>query len=170
MNRLADANSLLFNLHRITQTMPASLNLHEVLSSTIVRLRTLIDFDAACILIVDETDGSWVVSRRQAMRIGQLLADDELPGPARSAVSSKSTELHCDLAVNGPGFNIGSMSGVYAPLRARGALIGLLAIESNQADRFDERDRQVLESKSRRVRAASRPDLRRLRLGGHDVG
>ncbi len=146
MNRLADANSLLFNLHRIAQTMPASLNLNEVLSSTIVRLRTLINFDAACILVIDETDGSWVVSRRQAMRIGQLIAGDELPGPARSAVTSRATELRSDLATNGPGFNIGSMSGVYAPLRARGALIGLLAIESNQADRFDERDRQVLES------------------------
>ncbi len=146
MNRLADANSLLFNLHRIAQTMPASLNLNEVLSSTIVRLRTLINFDAACILIIDETDGSWVVSRRQAMRIGQLITGDELPGPARSAVTSKATELRSDLAVNGPGFNIGSMCGVYAPLRARGALIGLLAIESNQSDRFDERDRQVLES------------------------
>lgn len=146
LNRLSDANSLLFNLHRIAQTMPISLNLDEVLSTTIARLRTLINFDAACILVIDETDGSWVVSRRQAMRIGQLIQGDELPDPARAAVERLKVELRTDLAVSGPGFNVGSSCGVYAPLRARGTLIGLLAIESSAADRFDERDREVLES------------------------
>ncbi len=146
LNRLSDANSLLFNLHRIAQTMPVSLNLDEVLTSTIVRLRTLVDFDAACILVIDETDGSWVVARRQAMRIGQLLGGDELPAPARSAIDRLVVDLRPDLDLSGPGFNIGSMCGIYAPMRARGALIGLLAIESNASGRFDERDRQVLES------------------------
>ena len=46
LGRLADANALLFSLHRVTQTLPASLDLDEVLDTTISRLRDLFDFDS----------------------------------------------------------------------------------------------------------------------------
>ena len=146
LNRLADANALLFNLHRIAQTLPASLDQNEVLESTITRLRGLIRFDAACILTIDESDGSWVVARRQAMSIGQLMDYSELPDPARAAVENRDVELCPDLSVDGPGFNTGSQSGVYAPLLARGALIGVLCIEGRDLGQFKDRDRQVMQS------------------------
>ena len=45
LGRLADANALLYCLHRVTQTLPASLDLDEVLDTTMDRLRDLFDFD-----------------------------------------------------------------------------------------------------------------------------
>ena len=65
MGRLADANALLYSLHRVTQTLPASLDLDDVLQTTITRLRGLLDFDGAVILGLDDTDGHWEVLRRE---------------------------------------------------------------------------------------------------------
>ncbi len=144
MNRLADANALLFNLHRIAQTLPASLNQDEALDSTIARLRSLVSFDSAAILTLDESDGSWIVARRQAMAIGQLLDSSEIPGPVHQAISSHSVVVIDDLAVDGPGFNPGSRSAAYAPLMARGALIGVLCLEARDDHHFGERDVEVL--------------------------
>jgi hypothetical protein len=39
LGRLADANALLFSLHRVAQSLPASLDLDEALDSTMGRLR-----------------------------------------------------------------------------------------------------------------------------------
>lgn len=144
MNRLADANALLFNLHRIAQTLPASLNQDEALDSTISRLRALVSFDSAAILTVDDSDGSWVVARRQAMDIGQLLGYSEMPVPVRHAVTSQSVMVSNDLAVDGPGFNSVSRSAVYAPLMARGSLIGVLCLEARDASHFTDRDVEVV--------------------------
>ncbi len=144
MNRLADANALLFNLHRIAQTLPASLNQDEALDSTIDRLRSLVDFDSAAILTLDEADGSWVVARRQAVSLGQLLDPSEMPGPVRRAIASHAVTVSDDLAMDGPGFNPGSRSAAYTPLLARGSLIGVLCLEARDDHHFSERDVEVL--------------------------
>ena len=59
LGRLADANALLFSLHRVTQTLPASLDLDDVLDTTMGRLRGLFDFDSAAVLLYDDTDHGW---------------------------------------------------------------------------------------------------------------
>jgi uncharacterized protein YigA (DUF484 family) len=69
MGRLADANSLLFSLHRLAQTLPASLDLDEALDATVGRLRDLFDFRAAAVLLYDDTDRSRVVARREGTRL-----------------------------------------------------------------------------------------------------
>ena len=70
LGRLADANALLFSLHRVTQTLPASFDLDEVLDTTLTRLRCLFDYDAAVILLLVDTDSSiWVVARRDGTRL-----------------------------------------------------------------------------------------------------
>ena len=79
LGRLADANALLFSLHRVAQTLPASLDLDEVLDSTMSRLRDLFDFDAAALLVLDDTDGRWLVARRDGR---------PAPGPHRRPTSS----------------------------------------------------------------------------------
>ncbi len=60
-------------------------------------------------------------------------------------MSSRRVLRHGDLSVVGPGFNPGSQSAVYAPLVARGSLVGLLAVESRNIGEFSERDREVLQ-------------------------
>ena len=68
LGRLSDANELLFQLHQVAQTLPASLDLDEVLDATIEQLRELFDFDAAAILLLEETDGRWHTARRDGRR------------------------------------------------------------------------------------------------------
>jgi signal transduction histidine kinase len=146
LGRLADANSLLFSLHRVTQTLPASLDLGEVLDTTIGRLRGLFEFDAAAIMVRDETDGVWQLVRREGARLPLRLNDDELPPPVRRVVDDLSVIFVPDLAVaDGPGLAPKATSGLYAVLTARGATIGALVIESSTSSRFGGRDLELLQ-------------------------
>ena len=145
LSRLSDANALLSNLHRVAQTLPASLDLDEVLESTLTRMRALVKTDAAVILIREDTDGTWTVAKKQAMTVTGSLITDELPVPAAAALTGRRVLRHADLSTVGPGFNTGSRSAMYAPLVARGRLVGLLVVESRNAGEFSERDREVLQ-------------------------
>ena len=81
LGRLTDANALLFSLHRVTQTLPASLDLDDVLDTTITRLRGLFEFDSAAIMVLDDTDAGWQVVRRENVRL-PVAAEAGRPAPA----------------------------------------------------------------------------------------
>ena len=133
LGRLADANALLFSLHRITQTLPASLDLDEVLDTTVTRLRGLFDFQGLSILIFDETDAQWQVVRKEHTSLPARLGPTELPEPLRRAVAQSRLISAPDLArPNGPGTGARFGSGLYTALAARGQIIGLLALEHDQ--------------------------------------
>jgi len=145
LGRLADANALLFSLHRVTQTLPASLDLNEVLDTTIGRLRGLFDFDSAAILALDDTDGSWEVIRRENVRLPGKLGARDLPAPIRAAVTGESVISAPNLAESGgPGLSPKASSGLYAVLAARGSIIGVLAVEHQAARHFTNRDLELL--------------------------
>ncbi len=147
LGRLADANSLLFSLHRVTQTLPASLDLDDVLDTTITRLRGLFDFDSAAVLGFDETIGDWNVLRKDGSgRIPTRLPDAELPTPLRRAMSTATVVRIDALApVNLAGLTDRAGSGMYAALTARGSIIGLIAVESTTERQFTARDGELLE-------------------------
>ncbi|MFN8039386.1 MAG: GAF domain-containing sensor histidine kinase [Acidimicrobiales bacterium] len=144
LGRLADANALLFSLHRVTQTLPASLDLDDVLDTTVGRLRGLFDFDYAAILAFDDTDSSWQVIRKEGTRMPSKLADADLPRPLRSAILEQTTVNVANLTQAGPGLSPKASSGMYAVLPARGSLIGLLAVEHQQPNHFTARDAELL--------------------------
>jgi signal transduction histidine kinase len=146
LGRLADANALLFSLHRVTQTLPASLDLDEVLDTTVGRLRGLFDFDFAVVLAVDDTDGNWQVLRREGGgRLASKLTASELPEPVRRAIEEGTV-------VNVPSFPVAGTAGLtdkancgmYAVLPARGSIIGLIAIEDTDERHFNDRDAELL--------------------------
>ena len=147
MSRLAEANTLLFSLHRIAQTLPASLDLGEAVESTVARLRDLFSFESAAVLIRDETTESWVMAAREGLRVEHSIADAELVPPLSAALRSPTTITVADLReTDAPGGLSGSArSGLYAALRARGAVVGLLALEHASPDHFRPRDRELLE-------------------------
>jgi signal transduction histidine kinase len=145
LDRLSDANALLFSLHRVAQTLPASLDLGEVLDTTVARLRGLVDFDAVAILVFDDTDASWQVVRREGAALPARLGPTELPRPLMEAMSTNRMVEEPDLSQpNGPGISPSSSSGIYTVLPARGSIIGLLAVESRQPNAFDRRDVELL--------------------------
>ncbi len=147
LTQLADANALLFNLHRVAQTLPASLDLEEVLESTIVRLRNLFFNDGAVIFTVEDSDGSWSVAKRAGLPVPNHVSLGELPAAIRSAVLLRQVVLVSEASNNSDQFlRPTSRCALYAPLMARGSLVGLVAIEHREQNRFDERDREVLAS------------------------
>jgi signal transduction histidine kinase len=140
LSRLSDANALLYSLHRIAQSLPQSLDMNEVLDSTVQRLRGLIDFDTLVIIVFDDTDGHWAVMRRDGCTIPSRLSTMELPSGPRSAITT--AQLVSMPALTGPdnlGFDDRSGSGIYCPLSARGSITGIIALEHREPSRFDHR-------------------------------
>jgi signal transduction histidine kinase len=145
MGRLADANSLLFSLHRLAQTLPASLDLDEALDATVGRLRDLFDFKAAAVLLYDDTDRSWVVARREGTRLPTNITAEELPPGLRRALETRSLVHEPNLLqTGGPGLAPRMYSGLYSVLLARGAVIGLISLEHTEAHHFSQRDGELL--------------------------
>jgi signal transduction histidine kinase len=144
LGRLADANALLFSLHRVTQTLPASLDLGDVLDTTINRLRGLFDFDYAAIYAFDDTDRHWELLRKEGTRMPAHIVADDLPAPLRRSIVDQTVVSAPNLAENGPGLAPKAGSGLYAVLPARGSLIGFLAIEHQAAYHFTAREVELL--------------------------
>src|SRR3546814_20370133 len=103
LGRLADANTLLYQLHQVTQTLPASLDLNEVLDATHEQLKELFDYDALALLVHDDTDQRWHVMRRDGDRHTPVMSPAALPQPParaqqdrQSAVSGKSVAQRAD--------------------------------------------------------------------------
>jgi signal transduction histidine kinase len=145
LGRLSDANVLLFQLHQVTQTLPASLDLTEVLDVTVEQLRDLFEVDGVAILLFEESDGAWHAARRHGIRTGTVFTPGELPAPVTRAVAVRSTDREDDLAPPaGPGLDPRSRSGLYGVLTARGATIGLIALEDSEPSHFTERDVELL--------------------------
>ncbi len=141
IGRLADANALLYSLHRITQTLPASLDMDGALDTTMTRLR----------------HGRGRGRRRHpALRrdrravAGRSLGRKPAPhpprthrAPAAAAAGPGRRVRSCRSAISsvpfGPGLNARTSSGLYATLESRGEIIGLLAIEHPSPDHYDSR-------------------------------
>jgi len=146
VGRLSDANALLFALHRVAQSLPSSLDLDEVLDSTMTRVDDLFSYDHAALLIYDDTGGGWRTARSSGARRTRAWAEEELPRPAAAAVGTRRLVHVPDLSRdNGPGMAVESRSGLYAPLVGREQVVGVLVVERNDADRFDRRDVDLLE-------------------------
>ena len=144
VERLSDANALLYSLHRVAQTLPASLDLQEVLDTTTGRMRSLFDFDSMALLIFDETDASWMVMRSEGTSMPLRLGPTELSNPLKTAIAqNRLIDLPDLISAGAAGLNPAGRAGLYTTLTARGQIIGLLAIESNEPDVYDERTVQM---------------------------
>ncbi|MGH9189024.1 MAG: histidine kinase [Acidimicrobiales bacterium] len=146
VSQLSEANELLVSLHRVARSLPASLDLAEVTASTLTRLRTLVDCDVAVLLFRDDTTGRWSPAVVEGATVAASLDDAALPAPLRAATASSVASLIVSL---GPGEGVGdaavARSGLYAPLRARGALIGLMALEHHEPGHYGRRELALLD-------------------------
>lgn len=143
VSRLAEANSLLFALQRVAQTLPASLDLDDVLDSTVGRLRTMVRHDALAVFVADPTTLRAVPARTNGIAQPRAIPLDRLPPGLSSAVDSPKTVRLEDMAP-GTGVSPTSRSGLYAALRARGSLVGMLAVESDEIGAFGQQEAEVV--------------------------
>jgi signal transduction histidine kinase len=98
------------------------------------------------VLVRDEAAGRWDVVVSEGTRLEGAVTDDELPGPLLAATQSSVASL---VVVVDPGEGLGvellSRSGLYAPLRARGRLVGLVALEHHEPGRYGRRELLLLD-------------------------
>lgn len=129
LDRLGDANELLVRLHDIAQDLPTSLDLDGVLDSTLLRARELLGGERIIVLLHDRADGQWRIARTSPGTQCPAPTSDIAPLPIRHALES-------DTAIVGrpdlPGglLSDGATSGVYGILRARGVVVGAVAVET----------------------------------------
>jgi signal transduction histidine kinase len=106
------------------------------------RLRDLVEFDAAAVLLYEDSDETWAPVRRTGKPITDTLTTGALPAPLARAMRAGGALIVQPL--DGTGLSDGSASGLYASLRARGALIGLLAIETSRPERYTAKDVELV--------------------------
>ncbi len=145
LSRLSDANTLLYSLHRVTQTLPASLDLDDVLDSTLSRMKSLVSYDSVAVLLFDETDGQWAMARHHGLHVSRRFATADLtPGLRRALEESRPIYLP-NVPAEGGGLSERAGSGIYTVMPARGSIIGLLAIEHTDLEHFTARDLELVE-------------------------
>jgi signal transduction histidine kinase len=147
LSRLNEANSLLLQLNKIAQTLPASLDLNETLTSTLEQIHTMVRPDVAAILLWDASLGRWTVGASEGARLAPVLADTDLPEPVGRVAHlapGHSGAVLVDLTVSGPGLASPSRRAIYAPLVTRSILVGVLAVESQAKDGLSDRDVALL--------------------------
>jgi signal transduction histidine kinase len=143
LGRLNDANVLLFQLHQVTQTLPASLDLEEVLDTTLDQVRDLFDASAVALLLHDDAEHRWHTARRLGGPPARSYPEADLPEPLARAARLRSATRDGAIPA-GDGLDPSAHSGLYAVLVARGATIGLLALEHQAADHFTDRDVELM--------------------------
>jgi len=147
---MATANELLVSLHTLAQTLPASFDLPEVVESMRLRLRSVLRFSALVVLVRDDAQSVWTVALAEGVRLPGHLTEADLPQPLQRALSSTHPILIDDRLVRPDegGFAALARSGMYTSLRARGALVGMIALEDVVPDVYGFEQRDLLESLS----------------------
>jgi signal transduction histidine kinase len=134
MQRLNTANSLLLSLHRVAQSLPESLDLDDVMRSTLTNARQLFKCDSAAILLHHEAPDVLLVGMAEGMRLPATVQLAGYPTLRSAQVSQLPIRLNMLPADAQSPLNESTKSAIYAPLRTRNALIGVLALEFNEAD------------------------------------
>ncbi|MDQ1395218.1 MAG: hypothetical protein QOG64_477 [Acidimicrobiaceae bacterium] len=146
LTRLTEANGLLQELHHLAQDLPATLDLKETVSSTTKRLRQLLEADVIALFLYEPVTSAWTVATCEGTRLDGPVAERALPPGLVRVARERRVILVDDLSEAGQrGLSEQSGCGLYVPLNARGALIGLLGIESRHPGRFTIRDAGLVE-------------------------
>jgi signal transduction histidine kinase len=140
---LAEANSLLFALQRVTRTLPASLDLDEVLESTVRRVRSMIEPSAVAVYLMNERELTIDPIRVHGFDEPVAHPLRQLPLGLDAALASPKTVRVDDLPA-GQAISPNGRSGLYATLRARGAVVGMLAVESDAPRAFGQQQAEIV--------------------------
>jgi signal transduction histidine kinase len=146
MARMSTANDLLLALHRVAQTLPAPLELGEVVASAQQRFRERFDYTSAAVFVKDDASGGWRTELAEGVRLPARLDAQDIPPAAAAVLDGDRAALVQDLFRTGlQGCAPSACSGLYAALRTtRDTVVGLVAIEHTEPDRFSESDADLL--------------------------
>lgn len=138
VNRLGQANELLVALHSVAQSMPASLDLAEVIATLRTRLHTTFDHSVLSLFIRNAATGQWHHELAEGVKSLGSCATDDLPAPMRAALEKPNAFVVTDYLVTETlGVSAFARSGLYAALRTQDQVVGLIAIEDDHGRRYD---------------------------------
>jgi signal transduction histidine kinase len=145
MTRMSVANDLLHALHDVVQTLPASLDLSDVVASARRRFRDLFAYTSMVVLVHDDAATAWRVELAEGVRLPVSLADRDLPPLVMDAARGITTHLVDDTDALGTGaFLAHARSALVTPLRARDHVIGIVALEHLEPDAYTTEDANLL--------------------------
>ena len=172
VSQLAEANSLLFALQRLAQTLPASLDLDEVVDSTFDRVQSVVPCDTVALYLAHEADTTFERYRSRGRPVIDTIDPTNAAATVRTALDAPRTVLinRLDPMV---ALSDGGRSALYTALRARGTVVGLLVIETQSPVPLDAQHAEVVHGLAepfgiaidnarlfRRIRAASADEER----------
>lgn len=143
VSQLSEANALLFALQRLAQTMPASLDLDEIVDSTLQRVGSLTPADALGLYLANDTDRRLERYRGVGTPLPATIDLDRAPASVRSALEATRTVLASTVEPEAA-LSDGARSGVYAALLARGTVVGLLVLESADPGHHDQQAAEIV--------------------------
>ncbi len=148
--QMATANDLLVSLHTLAQTLPASFDLGEVVESIRQRVRALFPYTALVVIVPDDAGAGWRIELAEGVRMPARLGEADFPEPIRRAMASTRPVVVTDRIADPEqnGFASLCRSGLYTALRARGALVGAVAIEHEPAHAYGADEQALLDSLS----------------------
>jgi signal transduction histidine kinase len=135
MQRLNTANALLLSLHRVAQSLPESLDLDDVMRSTLSNARELFGADAAAILLHHDAPGVLLVGLAEGVRLPATIRSDDYKIIKSAQHGQFPIRLDSMRAEDRETLMSDAQSGIYAPLRTRNTLIGVLVLEFSDPDR-----------------------------------
>lgn len=141
MQELSDVNSLLLDLHAASERVPMPLELSGATAWVVDRLEDGFVPDVAAVVLRDPVSQLWRFAAAQGLRPGAVGSNLELP-PTLDIASRASEPVA--LGSGDQGLDYASTWGMYAALRARGEVIGLVAVESRDRRPEDPADRRRL--------------------------
>ncbi len=148
MKRMGRANSLLLALHDVAQSLPGSLDMGEVIASTRNRFHDLYDVQYMAIVVADSTHNTWRVELAEGLRLHTPLSVHELPAPLAQTLGTQNTVVHTFPEDGYVGCSPTAHSGMYIALRARGSVVGIVAIEHSDEHTYTESDAALLQELS----------------------
>ena len=137
VERLATANGLLQALHAVAQTLPSSFDLGDVVDSIRDQLRAAFDPTALILLVKDQATDEWRTVLVEGTRLAPLFTTEALPPALADVLHRNRVEMVDDvLSRTIVGVSPFTRSALYAPLTSRNHVIGLLAIEHSDPQRY----------------------------------
>jgi len=146
VEHLAEVNELLLDLHRATEREVTPMHVEGATRWALERLEEMFDPDAAAVVLLDPATGAWHVAAGTGVPTGTPDQPLELLPALRLAAEGTEPLTLDDLE---RGLTYRSRWGLYCPMRARGEVVGVLAVESNVHRRSESRDRRRLSDLAR---------------------
>jgi signal transduction histidine kinase len=155
VKKLQQANRLLFELHRVAQDLPVSLDTEDVVTSSFPQLDALIEHDLGAILLEQKAlfasdtpdDSEWkVVAKKEHLGKTEVFVDESLPSPLKKSLSEKRTVVKGGSSRESRelGLNRRAKRGLYAPVMLRDRVVGLVALERLSEEDFNENDVEIV--------------------------